>query len=164
MVGISNAIDIIGTVLKEEGWREVGKLFGRNANNAVIYARHGRNVVLFGPFHVAPNRFFDPNFPMDLQDEFEDYLRRVMRELEDHLHAVNPRELSIVFHGGGTLRIPDWFLDWCRERGVVVHLAPDPQESAAKHDGSLFEFILKLGKLMRDLREGVGGMFAEGRI
>lgn len=162
MVGISNATDIIGPALKNEGWRTVGNLFGRSANNGAIYARNGRNIVLFGPFQVSPKRLLDPGFYQDLQGEFEDFLQRVKDELEDHLQAVHPRGMSIVFHGGGVLEVPDWFLEWCLHRGIQVHFAPDPQDCARREEGSLLGFILQLRRLLEDLSEGRGSLVFDG--
>lgn len=33
---------------------------------------------------------------------------------------------KLVFRGGGTTKIPDWFRDWCRENGIEIEiLAPE---------------------------------------
>jgi hypothetical protein len=34
---------------------------------------------------------------------------------------------KIVFRGGGTIPIPDWFKDWCRENGIDIEIL-DPDE------------------------------------
>lgn len=56
-----------------------------------------------------------------LEDQFDDYLRRLQRQLQKTI-AGGLRVTDIYFEGGGPLSIPDWFRDWCTQMGIRIHV------------------------------------------
>lgn len=56
-----------------------------------------------------------------LDDQFDDYLRRLQRQLQKTI-AGGLRVTDIYFEGGGPLSIPDWFRDWCTQMGIRIHI------------------------------------------
>jgi hypothetical protein len=149
MIGFDNnkAIEVLDHILREqEGWRPLGGLFRRNRNNPQIYARNGRHVVLFGPIRVSPESLLDPNHLPSLQDEFEVYLEKIREELEKHIDALQPKDLTIVFTKGGALQVPDWFMDWCKQNGIRVRFTPDPER-----DSHCLHFVLEMRRLLEEI-------------
>lgn len=152
MIALDNTttIEVIEHVLQEQqGWRPIGGLFKRNRNNPQIYARAGKHSVLLGPIKVKPDLLLDPDHARVIQRNFEDYLRQVQQELQKHIAALQPKALTIVFSSGGSLRVPDWFMDWCHHMGIQVIFAPDPQERLGEE--SIFEYVLKMRQMLEKL-------------
>ncbi len=152
MIAMDNTttIEVIEHFLREQqGWRPFGGLFKRHRNNPRIYARAGKNIVLIGPYKVKPDILLDPAHARHLQDDFEDYLHQVQRELQNHIAAMQPKALTLVFSRGGSLQIPQWFLDWCQQMGIVVVFAPDPQEHPG--EDNVLEYILMLRRMLEEL-------------
>ncbi len=52
------------------------------------------------PFRVSPGAMLDPHNSSLIQMEFEEYLEKVRDELENHISALRPDDLMIVFSGG----------------------------------------------------------------
>lgn len=46
----------------------------------------------------------------------DDFFKELQKEIEHYL----PKIKTLVFQEGGNIPIPDWFLNWCRDNGVVV--------------------------------------------
>lgn len=154
MISLDNntTIEVLDHYLREDRrWRSLGGLFRRNRNNPQIYARDGRHIVVFGPFRVNPGTIAGNKVPL-IQEELEEYLEKVRDELGNHYSALRPEDLTIVFSGGGSLHVPDWFMEWCRGNGFRVFFAPDPHGS---HEGekSMLDYILKLQDLFEGLEE-----------
>lgn len=61
-----------------------------------------------------------------LEDQFDDYLKRLQRQLQKTIAGGLP-VTDIYFPGGGTLPIPDWFRDFCAQNGIRIHII-DPNE------------------------------------
>lgn len=154
MISLDNntTIEVLDHFLREEWkWRSLGGLFRRNRNNPQIYARDGRQIVILGPYRVNAGAFDGIKVPL-IQQEFEDYLEKVREELESHIGALRPEDLTIVFSGGGSLQVPDWFMEWCSRNGIRVFFTPDPQ---GRHGGeeSILDYVLNLRHLIDSLEE-----------
>ena len=44
------------------------------------------------------------------------FFDQLQREIEKHLPGVN----KLIFQDGGTIPIPSWFTDWCRQNGIKI--------------------------------------------
>lgn len=53
-----------------------------------------------------------------LQNSVDDYFNRLKKLLENPGSIIS----AIVLPGGGNIRIPKWFSDWCKENGITVHV------------------------------------------
>ena len=62
---------------------------------------------------------------------------------------MQPKALTLVFSRGGSLQIPQWFLDWCQQIGIAVTFAPDPQEHPG--EDNVLEYILMLRRMLEEL-------------
>ena len=63
----------------------------------------------------------------DIAEMFEDYLRRLAEILRRIRKAYGGR-FVLVFQRGG-IPIPDWFLDLCRELGIIIEILDESAES-----------------------------------
>src|SRR5210317_2129602 len=111
MIGITSTIRLIEELLGPDGWRYMGGLFKRHKNNPNIYAKDGRIVVIQGPISVSAETLFSGGGGHQVQDDFEDYLQRLQKELQGHIGAVRPQGVALVMQGGGSLQLPQWFID-----------------------------------------------------
>ncbi len=68
------------------------------------------------------------------QAEFERYLKSVLNDL-DSLHRTHPIT-DMHFPGGGSLVIPEWFREWCDQRGIKIHIdsSKPPMEKSLETD------------------------------
>ena len=97
------------------------------------HVRNGDGCVVTGPMVVKPasnDRHAPPATalpsPSDLQDAFEAELDRLSRQLANLRRALGSGRIRLVFSGGGTLQIPEWFLDRMRQLGVQIDVVyPD---------------------------------------
>ena len=153
MISLDNrtTIEVLDHFLREKRkWRSLGGLFRRNRNNPHIYARDGRQIAIFGPFRVGPGTILAPHEPSLIQRVFEEHLEGVRDELEKHISALRPDDLTLVFSGGGSLQVPDWFMEWCCRNGIRVVFAPAPQGSHGGEE-SMLDYILNLRHLLDQL-------------
>jgi protein involved in polysaccharide export with SLBB domain len=44
------------------------------------------------------------------------FFKELQNEIESHL----PKIKKLVFQDGGTIPIPDWFRDWCKDSGINI--------------------------------------------
>ena len=62
----------------------------------------------------------------DIQDSFFNDLQDTMLEMLDLGIEIS----AIVFHGGGTMEIPEWFKDFCEENGIpILTYNPNPDNA-----------------------------------
>lgn len=50
---------------------------------------------------------------------------RYFRKLREFLEGLVKKQAisEIVFQGGGSIEVPEWFRDWCTERQIGIHVA-----------------------------------------
>lgn len=53
------------------------------------------------------------------QNEIDEYFERLKREIL--LRGIN----KIVFRGGGTISVPEFFINWCKQNGVMIEILED---------------------------------------
>jgi len=61
-------------------------------------------------------------FPEIDKDGFWDSLRDYLKGLTQRGHKIS----KVVFRGGGTIRIPDCFRDWCAGNNIEIEIIDDP--------------------------------------
>jgi len=150
MISLDNntASEILDHLLREKNqWRSLGGLFPCHRNNPQIYARDGRHIVIIAPFRVSPDLMLQAGEDPCFQSDFEDYLKQLKEGLEKHISAHRPRDLTMIISSGGSLLLPDWFMDWCNQFGFQVLFAPDPQEHPGQEEGVL-DYCQKIHRLL----------------
>jgi hypothetical protein len=55
------------------------------------------------------------------QNEIDEYFGRLKREIQ--LRGIN----KIVFRGGGTISVPEFFKNWCQENSVIIEILEDDE-------------------------------------
>jgi hypothetical protein len=55
------------------------------------------------------------------QNEIDEYFGRLKREIQ--LRGIN----KIVFRGGGTIAVPEFFKSWCQENSVMIEILEDDE-------------------------------------
>lgn len=115
---------IITRQLKEQGFRDGGTIRGVGFPTF----RRGPDQVVQVPPFVVPSRGLDRKVPLRdaIQKSFEKMLERLLESLED-LKREGPGLITLMFQGGGTLPLPEWFLERCRQLGIEV-VVIDPAE------------------------------------
>lgn len=150
MISLDNntASEILDYLLREKHeWRSLGGLSPRNRNNPQIYARDGRHIVIIKPFRVSPDSILQAGDDPCFQSDFEEYLNQLKEGLEKHIGAHQPKDLTMIISSGGSLLLPDWFMDWCNQYGFQVLFAPDPQEQPGQEEGIL-DYCHKIHRLL----------------
>lgn len=46
----------------------------------------------------------------------DDFFKELLKEIEHHL----PKITKLVFQHGGSMPIPEWFIDWCKSNGIEI--------------------------------------------
>lgn len=82
----------------------------------VLYRDDGTAVAIVRP----PNLSMPGPRVKSLQDQFDAYLRRVLRQLQK-LAASGVPVQHVFFIGGGPITIPRWFRDACADLGIRIH-------------------------------------------
>lgn len=125
---------IIGRQLKEQGYRDGGTIRGVPYP---AYRRGPDQVVVVPPFTV-PSRGLDRNLPFQgaVQQSFEKMLGRLIESLKD-LMREGPGSVTVMFQGGGTLQLPEGFLEQLQVLGIkIVVIDPEEIEFWEPHHGS----------------------------
>jgi len=100
-----NYIRVLHKILLNNGWPSSG----------MRYARLGlfihNNIALVLPLDI------DPRNPIQTQ---------VDTLFQNLITALNKNKVTdIYFQGGGTIPIPDFFRNFCRENGIKIHIVTD---------------------------------------
>jgi hypothetical protein len=129
-----NLIELICKMLKAIGFKKVKKL-SRLGQDAYVYARDGSFVIPHGPYVVKGKPAKEIKKAVrstvkQIQDEFEDYLRKIAKEIDKLRISMPPKSILIIFQGGGRLVLPTWFLNWAEEIGIKIRIISDgdPEE------------------------------------
>jgi hypothetical protein len=59
-------------------------------------------------------------------------IQNVFERLRDLIASGRPRISDIVFAGGGTLKIPEWFRDFCDLMGIQMHIIGEGESFAGE--------------------------------
>jgi len=92
--------------LKNSGWKQNGGYAIRG--NPRVLERSGIRIAVVKPIKVDPFKI--------LEDEIDKFFRSFI----DILTKNGIRDLFLP--GGGTIPIPQFFLDFCRENGINIHI------------------------------------------
>ena len=129
----------LATLLRGSGWNKISigrsrSIKGRGPDGLEgmvqqeTWGRRGAAVVLVGPFSYSgdgPRRTLSgpvvaPN-PRAIQQAFEETLQTLVKYLDKRLMATLAGPFDLVFPGGGTLTLPDWFLRDMKRLGIGVY-------------------------------------------
>ena len=75
----------------------------------------GANVPIFAAPALPHLDGGDPQAETDLIDDWFRQIRDILIELKNQLGKIN-----VIFQGGGTIPIPNWFRDWCKRNGIII--------------------------------------------
>lgn len=100
---------LIDRKLQREGWSPsydpTSEIWGGR-----LYAKGYRTIIV-----IKSDRLGQPDDPSN--GHFEG--------IRDILEGSAGTITDVVFPGGGTLTIPDWFRDWCKTHGIRIHVLDD---------------------------------------
>lgn len=101
-----DTIEILLKQLKNRGWRQNGGYAIRG--NPRVLERNGKRIVVGKPIKIDPFKI--------LQDEIDNFFRSL-------INIILKNGVQDVFlPGGGTIPIPQFFLDFCNENGINIHI------------------------------------------
>ena len=92
--------------LKNRGWRQNGG-YAIRGNPRVLERMHER-IAVVKPIKVDPFKIF--------QNEIDNFFRSLISILQKN--GIK----DVFLPGGGTIPIPQFFLDYCRENGINIHI------------------------------------------
>jgi hypothetical protein len=102
-------IDLMDTFLKrlkKSGWKQNGGYAIQD--NPRVLERNGKKIAVIKPIKVDPYKI--------LQDEIDKFFRSLT-------NIILKNGITDVFlQGGGTIPIPQFFLDFCKENGIKIHI------------------------------------------
>ena len=99
-------IEIFLKRLKNRGWRQNSGYAQRG--NPRILERSGKRIAVVKPIKVDPFKI--------LQNEIDIFFRSL-------INIILKNGIKDVFlPGGGTIPIPQFFLDFCNEHGINIHI------------------------------------------
>jgi hypothetical protein len=102
-------IEIFLKRLKSRGWKQNGGYAIRG--NPRVLDRYGKRIAVVKPIKIDPFKV--------LQDEIDKFFRSL-------IDIINKNGIKNVFlPGGGTIPIPQFFLDFCKEHGINIHVVTD---------------------------------------
>ena len=100
--------DISGSFLKRlkyKNWKQNGGYAIRG--NPRVLERSGRHIAVVKPITIDPKK---------LQEEVDKFFKSL-------IDIIRKNGIKDVFiPGGGTIPIPQFFLDFCRENGINIHV------------------------------------------
>jgi len=101
-----DTIEILLKRLKNRGWRQNGGYAIRG--NPRVLERNGIRIAVVKPIKIDPFKI--------LQDEIDNFFRSL-------INIILKNGIKDVFlPGGGTIPIPQFFLDFCNENGINIHI------------------------------------------
>jgi hypothetical protein len=95
-----------------------------------IFKKHIEGIITV-VMEIPPPRYDFPTVEPktkieDIQDSFFKDMQDTMQEMQDLGINIS----AIVFHGGGTMNIPDWFKDFCEENDIqILTYNPNPDNA-----------------------------------
>lgn len=140
-----NLTKILDKTLKDNMFRDAGPT--RKTRNR-IYAKGTDRIVCIPPFTPSSRAVSPSKGPLKqaIQDAFEDMLGKLLDDLRD-LKTEGPGSITLIMFGGGSLVLPDWFLDALKEMDIsIVILGGDSKSSVEmpmSHNSGM-EFLWQL--------------------
>ena len=98
-----DTIEILLKQLKNRGWRQNGGYAIRG--NPRVLERNGKRIVVGKPIKIDPFKI--------LQDEIDNFFRSLINI------TLKNGVKDVFLPGGGTIPIPQFFLDFCNENGIL---------------------------------------------
>ena len=96
----------LADLLEKEGHQCVPPKNGK-LGIAIYLDGHGISTILI------PAIIRRPSIGIESVDDF-------FKELQQEIEQLNPGVKLLVFQDGGTIPIPGWFTDWCRQNGIKI--------------------------------------------
>ena len=62
----------------------------------------------------------------------EDYFKELQKEIKQHLPI--PKIKKLVFQDGGSIHIPDWFTQWCRDQEIKIQSVDEEIKKLKKEE------------------------------
>jgi hypothetical protein len=101
-----DVMEVLLKRLKNRGWRQNGGYAIRG--NPRVLENYGEQIAVVKPIKIDPFKV--------LQDEIDKFFRSL-------INIINKNGIKNVFlPGGGTIPIPQFFLDFCKENGINIHV------------------------------------------
>jgi hypothetical protein len=100
---------------KKKGYTDAtsGQYYWRK-HRRILRNTSGDTVLVPGPVRIG-NAF--PTIQQGVDDWFKD-LQRDIEKLRKKSISIK----KIIFSGGGSIPIPQWFLKWCAEMGILIEV------------------------------------------
>jgi len=98
-------IEILLKQLKDKGWQQ-NKGYAQRGNPRVL-ERNGQRIAVVKPIKIDPFK--------KLQNEIDNFFRLLIK-------VISKNEIKDIYiPGGGTISIPQFFSDYCKENGIQIH-------------------------------------------
>lgn len=146
--------DLIGVFtgdLKKRGFRDSGPVMGRAGK---LWSKDQKRIVTVGPLKISPQIARKcGNSPSQSHREFlREAMDAILRDLlKDLMRLSNERNtpVDLIFPGGGSVPLPDWFRGAVAEMGFRIFFLYDDDEFPRESEGSSQdERSVTIGKYM----------------
>ena len=114
--------------LLARGYRKCQSRYINRRFGARVFEKNGKCVVAIPVIEIAP-----PDVA-PISASIDDYFRQLQNALRNLVNGIPITDL--VFSGGGTIPIPAWFFQWCRESGIRVHIMEPREEHPMEKIGN----------------------------
>jgi len=112
--------DLLARGYRKFQWRNLNLRFG-----ARIFEKNGKCVV------TIPSVEISSPIAGPLSIAVDDYFRRLQQALDEL--SKNLAITGIFLPGGGTIPIPEWFAEWCRQHNIRIYIV-EPSQPARIED------------------------------
>ncbi len=118
--------DVICGAITSGGFAQQKKLILGRKQRAEVFAKEGLLVVVLGIYKIEVKKRHEQLSRELIQTEFKEHLKKLMRQIDETLSALNPRQgLKLIFQGGGDLVLPEMFLDWAAHNDIEIIIIND---------------------------------------
>ena len=100
--------------IKNNGWEQ--NLGYQLSGNTKIFHKGNRGIAVVLPLRLPDGKSSRYNSRIDISKEIERYFEKLAMILSKN--KIN----DIYFQGGGSIVLPDWFLKFCEERNIKIHI------------------------------------------
>ena len=112
--------------ITNNGWEQ--KTGYRYSGNTRIFNKRNGGIAVVLPLRLPDGRSSRYGSAIDISEEIERYFRKLAKILGKN--KIN----DIYFQGGGSIMLPDWFIEFCKDNNIKIHiLTPENIEAEAEN-------------------------------
>ena len=92
----------------------------------IFHLAHDKGIITIQRVSLPASDASAPSILIPIVKKSEDWWQELQGLLAQAMKIGSPFK-KIIFRGGGTVPIPDWFKDWCKYHGITIEIL-EPEE------------------------------------